>query len=247
MREVTGDRPRRAERPLPPLHPDQDSRRDPAPPVNEIQTRDTSGRVRAGLYRFRTRRRCCDLRFGRLGLVALARLLPTVLRARRLVTPSTLLAWHRRLITRKWTYPSRPDVLGRARTSAIWCCELARENPALGYRRVHGELRRLGHRISEATVRRILRARRCSPSPRRMDTSWRAFLRIQADGLLACEFLHVDTVVDGTFIWTPSHDQRPCSFSVALLHGCCPCGPGAAADRWRLSGAAGDGDHGDGM
>jgi hypothetical protein len=142
-------------------------------------------------------------------LVALARLLPAALRGSRLVTPGTLLAWHRRLITRKWAYPSRP---GRPAVSQEVCDlvrRLAGENPAWGYRRVHGELTRPGHHVSEATVRRILRARGYRPAPRDLDTSWRKFLRIQAGGLLACDFFTVDTVSSSGCMCCSSWRWRP--------------------------------------
>jgi putative transposase len=113
------------------------------------------------------------------------------------LTPATLLAWHRKLACGKYDTSQRRKP-GRPPTApgiARLVVRLARENPLWGHRRIHGELTKLGVKIAPSTVWEILRAAGIDPAPRRSGPTWRQFLAAQAAGILAVDFLHVDTVL----------------------------------------------------
>jgi putative transposase len=128
-------------------------------------------------------------------LAALTRLLPTRRRRGLLVTPSTILRWHRRLIARHWT--TQPTRSGRPAIPAglrALVVRLATENSSWGYRRIHGELAGLGYQIGASTIWKILHDAGVDPSARRAGPSWAEFLRAQAHGMLACDLFHLDTI-----------------------------------------------------
>src|SRR3954466_7237906 len=128
-----------------------------------------------------------------------------------MVTPATILAWHRRLISRRWDYtarrrPGRPPTAAAIKNLVI---RMATENPTWGHRRGQGELVRLGHRIAASTVWQILHDAGVDLASRRSGPTWRQFLTAQAKAVLAVDFLHVDTML-----------LRRIYALIAVEHGC---------------------------
>ena len=134
----------------------------------------------------------------RLWLASLSRLVPRCRWGEVFaVTPATLLTWHRRLVTRRWDYtsrrrPGRPSTAAAIRKLVV---RMATDNPTWGHRRVQGELVRLGHPIAASTVWQILHDAGIGPASRRSGPTWKQFLTAQARGILAVDFVHVDTVL----------------------------------------------------
>ena len=135
----------------------------------------------------------------------MATLLAVIPKARRhglrlLVTPDTILRWHRDIIRRRWAARSMRSKAGRPATRRnirALILRLARENPGWGYRRIHGELAGLGAKIAGSTVWEILNKAGMDPAPRRTAPTWPQFLRSQAEAILACDFFTAD-LLDGT-------------------------------------------------
>jgi putative transposase len=129
-------------------------------------------------------------------LALLSRILPRERWSAFVVTPDTLVGWHRRMVRRRWTYRTTPK--GRPPLGdeiQVVIVRLARENPRWGYQRIQGELARLGCRVSASSIRRVLAAHGIKPAPQRSATTWRRFVRSQAAGIVACDFFSVDTIL----------------------------------------------------
>ncbi len=130
-------------------------------------------------------------------VAALLSLIPKARRngLRLLVTPDTILRWHRGIVRRRWAAKSMRGKSGRPltrRSIKALVLRLARENPEWGYRRIHGELAGMGVNLTASTVWEILKANGIDPAPRRTGPAWSQFLRSQAGAILACAFFTID-------------------------------------------------------
>jgi transposase len=151
------------------------------------------------------RRQPCRPKLNWADRALLAALLGLIPKARRrglrlLVTPDTILRWHRDIVRRRWATRSKRGRTGRPTTRRniqALVRRLARENPDWGYRRIHGELAGLGINVAASTVWEILKASGIDPARRRTGPTWSQFLRSQAEAILACDFFTVD-LLDGT-------------------------------------------------
>ena len=135
-------------------------------------------------------------------LATLLAVIPKVRRhgLRLLVTPDTIVRWHRDIVRRRWAARSMRGKTGRPairRNIRALVLRLARENPHWGYRRIHGELAGLGVKVAASTVWEILKNAGIDPAPRRTRPGWPQFLRSQAEAILACDFFTAD-LLDGT-------------------------------------------------
>src|ERR1039457_4949862 len=138
----------------------------------------------------------------------LATLLSVIPKARRqglrlLVTPDTILRWHRDIVRRRWAARSMRGKSGRPATRRnikALALRLARENPGWGYRRIHGELVGLGVKVAASTAWEILKNAGIDPAPRRTGPGWSLFLRFQAEAILACDFFTADLLVTQAYV-----------------------------------------------
>ena len=112
-----------------------------------------------------------------------------------IVTPDTILRWHRELVARKWTYPARrgcrPGLHAHLRALVI---RMATENPTWGYTRIQGALKNVGHRVGRSTIARILHAAGIPPG-RQRPMPWRTFLQAHWPALIAADFFTTE-------VWT---------------------------------------------
>ncbi|MDQ3763989.1 MAG: hypothetical protein M3460_21020 [Actinomycetota bacterium] len=141
-------------------------------------------------------RRPCLSWADRAVFAALTRLLSQACQLHRIVTPGTILRWHRDLVKQRWTQPRR-HTAGRRTAPELrrLVLRLASENSSWGYRRIHGELAGLGYPIAASTVWSILKRAGIDPAPRRDGPTWRQFLATQAQGILATDLFCVDTLL----------------------------------------------------